>query len=172
MQHKAARFVHGDYRRRAIPTHMLNALGWKTLQARRRDTTTSANVQYYPWIITWKSECGGRRSNKTKPSFQISSHRSGYSTTPWFVCRPQSHQQRQRHSTRSCQLDALTANKFLVSYVYSKRMPLQTARQVTQTGGIFYFPWHRHQIEGTNGVLLSPPKDTEINNLYCWEPGF
>ena len=20
-----------------------------------------------------------------------------------------------------------------------------------RTGGIFYFPWHRHQIEGTNG---------------------
>ena len=20
-----------------------------------------------------------------------------------------------------------------------------------QTGGIFYFPWHRHQIEGTDG---------------------
>ena len=23
-----------------------------------------------------------------------------------------------------------------------------------QTGGIFYFPWHRHQIEGTNGLCL------------------
>ena len=27
------------------------------------------------------------------------------------------------------------------------------------TGGIFYFPWHRHRL------LVSPPKDTEINNL-------
>ena len=34
-----------------------------------------------------------------------------------------------------------------------------------QTGGIFYFPWHRHQIEGTPRLLVSPPKDTEINNL-------
>ena len=31
--------------------------------------------------------------------------------------------------------------------------------------GIFYFPWHRHQIEGTNGFLVSHPKDTEIHNL-------
>ena len=37
-QRKAARFVHGDYRRRASPTNMLNALGWNTLEARRRDT--------------------------------------------------------------------------------------------------------------------------------------
>ena len=33
VQRKAARFVHGDYRRRAI----LKNLGWKTLEARRRD---------------------------------------------------------------------------------------------------------------------------------------
>ena len=26
--------------------------------------------------------------------------------------------------------------------------------------GIFYFPWHRHQMEGTND-LVSHPKDTE-----------
>ena len=25
---------------------------------------------------------------------------------------------------------------------------------------IFHFPWHRHQIEGTNGFLVSLPKDT------------
>ena len=31
--------------------------------------------------------------------------------------------------------------------------------------GIFYFPWHRHQIEGTNGVLVSLPKHTEIHSL-------
>ena len=24
-----------------------------------------------------------------------------------------------------------------------------------QTDGIFYFPWHRHQIEGTNGFSVS-----------------
>ena len=37
VQRKAARFVYGDYRRRASPTHMLNTLGWKNLEARRRD---------------------------------------------------------------------------------------------------------------------------------------
>ena len=26
--------------------------------------------------------------------------------------------------------------------------------------GIFSFPWHRHQVEGTNGFLVSLPKDT------------
>ena len=31
---------------------------------------------------------------------------------------------------------------------------------LVRTGGIFYFPWHRHQIEGTDGFLVSPPKDT------------
>ena len=34
----AARFVYGDYRRRASTTHMLNTLGWKNLEARRRDS--------------------------------------------------------------------------------------------------------------------------------------
>ena len=29
-----------------------------------------------------------------------------------------------------------------------------------QTDGVFCFPWHRHQIEGTNGFLVSLPKDT------------
>ena len=24
-----------------------------------------------------------------------------------------------------------------------------------RTGGIFYLPWHRHQIEGTDGVIVS-----------------
>ena len=38
VQRKAARFVYGDYRRRASPTHMLNTLGWKNLEARRRDS--------------------------------------------------------------------------------------------------------------------------------------
>ena len=28
-----------------------------------------------------------------------------------------------------------------------------------QTGGIFYFPWHRYQIEGTDGLLVPPPRD-------------
>ena len=31
--------------------------------------------------------------------------------------------------------------------------------------GIFYFPWHKHQLEGINGFLVSHPKDTEIHNL-------
>ena len=31
--------------------------------------------------------------------------------------------------------------------------------------GIFYFPWHRHQIEGSNGFLVSHSKDTEIHSL-------
>ena len=39
VQRKAAIFVHGDYRRRASPTNMLNDLGWKTLDARRRDNS-------------------------------------------------------------------------------------------------------------------------------------
>ena len=34
-----------------------------------------------------------------------------------------------------------------------------------QTGGIFYVPWHRHHIEGTNGFLVSHPKNAEIHNL-------
>ena len=38
VQRKAASFVHGNYSRKANPTNMLNALGWKTLDARRRDT--------------------------------------------------------------------------------------------------------------------------------------
>ena len=38
VQRKAARFVYGGYRRRASPTHMLNTLGWKNLEARRRDS--------------------------------------------------------------------------------------------------------------------------------------
>ena len=38
VQHKAARFVYGDYRRRASPTHILMTLGWKNLEARRRDS--------------------------------------------------------------------------------------------------------------------------------------
>ena len=29
-----------------------------------------------------------------------------------------------------------------------------------QTGGVFYFPWHRHHIEGTDWFYVSPPKDT------------
>ena len=38
VQRKAARFVHGDYRRRDSSTNMLNNLGWKTLETRRRDS--------------------------------------------------------------------------------------------------------------------------------------
>ena len=38
VQRKAARFVHGDYRRRVSPTNMLKDLGWKALEARRRDS--------------------------------------------------------------------------------------------------------------------------------------
>ena len=38
VQRKAARFVYGDYRWRASPTHMLKTLGWKNLEARRRDS--------------------------------------------------------------------------------------------------------------------------------------
>ena len=38
VQRKAARFVYGDYRWRASPTHMLKILGWKNLEARRRDS--------------------------------------------------------------------------------------------------------------------------------------
>ena len=44
VQRKAARFVHGDYRRTASPTNMLNDLGWKTLDARRQGQQTSINV--------------------------------------------------------------------------------------------------------------------------------
>ncbi len=38
VQRKAARFVYGDYRQRASPTNMLTNLGWKTLEARLRDS--------------------------------------------------------------------------------------------------------------------------------------
>ena len=34
-----------------------------------------------------------------------------------------------------------------------------------QSGGIFYFPWHGHQIVGTNSFLLSPPKDTDTQSV-------
>ena len=36
-----------------------------------------------------------------------------------------------------------------------------------QTGGIFYFPWHRHQIEGTNGFrcLLRKTQRNTISNV-------
>ena len=36
-----------------------------------------------------------------------------------------------------------------------------------QTGGIFYFPWHRHQIEGTNGFwcLIRKTQRYTISNV-------
>ena len=47
VQHKAARFVHGDYRRRVSTTNILEALGWKTLEARRRASRLQlSNIQH------------------------------------------------------------------------------------------------------------------------------
>ena len=36
-----------------------------------------------------------------------------------------------------------------------------------QTGGIFYFPWHRHQIEGTDGFSVSSKRhwQSRVNGI-------
>ena len=42
----------------------------------------------------------------------------------------------------------------------SMRCTESMARFSISLCGIFYFPWHRHQVEGTSSFLVSLPNDT------------
>ena len=74
----------------------------------------------------------------------------------------------------------------LISYVYSKQpifgLTQEWFRELSfsslecytfpeQTGGIFYLPWHSHQIEGTNGFECLVRK-THIYTIYNVETVF
>ena len=87
-----------------------------------------------------------------------------------------------------CSLLLYLAGILVLSYVYSKQpifgltqewfrelsfYRLECVESTTsytfpvQTGGIFYFPWHRHQIEGTNGFrcLIRKTQRHTISNV-------
>ena len=66
-----------------------------------------------------------------------------------------------QQTTASCQHRLPTSSSSIVSagqrFPLISRTCLRVVESTTrytfpvQTGGIFYFPWHRHQVEGTDG---------------------
>ena len=92
VQRKAARFVHGITDSGLAPQ---KALGWKTLEARRRDTklqhmynVTHNNMAVSVEEIRMVDADGRTKANHHFKCRAIGLGRSGHSTTPWFICRP------------------------------------------------------------------------------------
>ena len=80
---------------------------------------------------------------------------------------PQNNAKNRKHNTPNFSLEQVLGRYTPAGVVYfrvveSKTVNLQDRLHINPLCGIFYVPWHRHEIDGTNGflVLVSPPKDT------------